>query len=114
VEHSWVPAPGGYLLIKYRRAVVLEKYQGSLKLGTFTTFSKTRMEDKRKQMVFDEVQKKTVPSLSHYVHIVAVDHPDKSKDYPECFMGGVPVRYRAAPKCRAGLIKDSFMNPYEP
>ncbi|GAB7329076.1 hypothetical protein MBLNU13_g00913t1 [Cladosporium sp. NU13] len=113
-EHNWLPAPGGYLLIKYRRAVVIDKYQGGLKLGTFTTFSNTPMEDKRKQRVFDEVKNETILSLSHYVHIVAVDNLDESHNYPECSLKGVPVRYRAAPKCRAGSVKDSFMNPHTP
>lgn len=109
-EHSWLPAPGGYLLIKYRRAVVLRKIPGYLKLGTFTTFSKTGVDEKRNQTVFDEDQNQMVPLLSQYVHIVAVDNTGKSKDCPECFMGGVPVCYRAAANCRPSKFKDSFMN----
>jgi len=113
-KHNWLPAPGGHLLVKYRRAVVFERFQGGLKVGTFTTFSNTPMEDKRKQKVFDEVQNEMVLSLGYYVHIVAVDNPDESQKYPECSMKGLPVRYRAAPGCHAGKVKDSFMNPYTP
>jgi hypothetical protein len=113
-EHSWLPAPGGYLLIKYRRSVVLRKIPGNLKLETFTTFSKTGLDEKRKQTVFDEVQNQMVPILSQFVHIVAVENTGKSKDCPECFMGGLSVCYRAAANCRPSQFKDSFMNPNTP
>lgn len=113
-DHSWLPAPGGYLQTKYSWAVVLEDYAECLKLGLSTTFSNTPMEDVRKKTVFDEVEKKRVLVLSSYVHMVAADHQGKSDHYPECFMGGVPVGYRSAPGCPPGLAKDSFMNPHTP
>jgi hypothetical protein len=113
-EHAWVPAPGGPVLTKLRRSVVLEKFQGGLKLGAFTTFSKTPMHMKRKQKVFDEVQNKEIISLNTYVHIVSADHTGESGNYPECLTKGAPVYYRAAPGCGPGKVKDSFMDPHIP
>jgi len=111
-DHSWLPAPGGYVQTKYRRAVVLDECSGSLKLGMLSTFLNMSMDEVRKQTVFDEVHNKEVLVLSDYVHIVAADHRGKSEYYPECFMDGVPVHYRDAPGCPPSSAKDSFMNPY--
>ena len=117
IDHSWVPVPGGYLLMKYRRAVVYQKcdaVDGDLKVGLFFTFSETSMDMMRKQGVFDEVLNKNVPSLSYYVHIVEEGHSNNSQSFPECLSGGVPVRYRAAPGCQAGSTEDSFIDVYAP
>lgn len=106
-----LPIPGGYLLVKWRRAVVFEKYKSDLKVRIFTTFSRTPMESKRQRKVFDEVKGTEVLELSDYVHIVARDHHGTSQDYPACFSNGLPVFYRCKPGCQPGDVKDSFMNP---
>lgn len=109
-EHNWLPVTGGFLLFKWRWAVVIEVYRANLKLRILTTFSRTSMSAKRRQRIYDEITGKWESALRDYVHVVAVDNTSESVDQPGCFENDMRVRWEASYDILPSSKKDSFMN----
>lgn len=101
--------PGGFQVVKYTRALVINKtYNGNLNVSLLSTFPTTSKEEMQQRTVLDDVTNEEVPFLNDYVHVVSVDHPGRSEDWPGCWNGDARIYYRSLPGCDPGVEKDSF------
>ena len=104
-DHYWLPAHGGYVLVKHRWGLVYKKdKRGNLYMWLTYTFSNTEMADKRREMVEDEETGERGHALQDYMHVVTTDEGNKDepiRSEPLCFEKGMQFHCKSINGYRA-------------
>lgn len=107
-KYDYRIVPGGFEILKNRRAVVVRKCNELVLVCNLTTFSNTSKETKLRQTVRNPVTGKKEPFLASFVHFESASHPGESEDWPGCWDGDARVRYVDKRGFDLGTKKDSF------
>jgi hypothetical protein len=101
----WYSIAGGFVLVKFRLAVVKLVCEDRLRLNVLTTFGDTPRPTKRERKTLDG----TRYVLEGFLHIVSTDSNETFEPEPNCFRGGICLNWRSINNEPPPKKKSSFL-----